>query len=293
MNSATHAEADPELERLIELLSTRHELDIRGYKRSTLYRRIRKRLSDSGAGSVSEYVRLLEKRPEEYARLISTILINVTEFFRDPEAWEYLQACLQPRVAGWSGEPIRVWSLGCSTGEEPYSTAILLAELLTPEQFRAVKIYATDIDEASLSVARTAVYGPETLRNVDAERLRRFFHPLSGSRYAVNPEIRAAVVFGRHNALGDPPISRLHLLVCRNLLIYFDSATQRQILTRLHYGIRNDGYLFLGKAETLMTRSALFQAVEPRFRIFQKLPGGLLPAGTGGAAADGPPAPPR
>lgn len=265
---------DPELEHIIEKISTEHGFDVRGYKRSTLYRRIRKRISDAGVTSPEEYLFRLETDRLEYAQLINTILINVTEFFRDPEAWQYLQKECLPALLRrrGPGQPIRCWSVGCATGEEAYSLAICLIEELGERPLGDVKIYATDMDEGALAPARAGIYGPEDVRNVSPERLTRFFEELPGGRYMIRRELRSSVIFGRHNVLVDPPISRQDILVCRNLLIYFDAETQKQLLPRFHYALRDEGILFLGKAETLMTRSMLFRPVEPRYRIFQRVP---------------------
>jgi two-component system CheB/CheR fusion protein len=277
---AERAPAQGELEPIVEKISEEHGFDIRGYKRTTLYRRIRKRMTDARCSSVREYLARLQTDPHEHAQLINTILINVTEFFRDPEAWEYLcRSCLPPLLKHKpAGEPVRAWSVGCATGEEAYSLSICIAELLAGEP-RAVKIYATDMDEGALSAARAGVYGPSDLENVSSERRERFFEELPGGRFKVRREVRTPVIFGHHNVLRDPPISRLDVLVCRNLLIYFDGDTQQQILKRFHYALRHGGYLFLGKAETLMSRSTLFRPVEPRYRVFQRA----------GAPAAGPP----
>lgn len=264
---------DAAMERIVERVSTVHDFDLRGYKRSTLYRRLRKRMLDTGCGSPEEYLRRLDGDPQEHAALVSTLLIHVTEFFRDPEAWEFLEhECLAPALhARPPREPVRVWSAGCATGEEAYSIAITLADLLPERRLDNVKIYATDADERALSLARAGVYTPEEMRNVPEARLRGYFNELPGCRFEVRREIRAALIFGRQNLLVDPPISRLDLLVCRNLLIYFDAETQQQILARFHYALREGGYLFLGRAETLMSRSLQFRPVEPRHRIFQRI----------------------
>lgn len=262
---------DPELEALIEQVSLECRFDLRGYKRSTLYRRLHKRMQEAGARSVAEYREQLSTSPEEVDRLLATVLINVTEFFRDPEAWHYLQTeCLPPRLEGWSEDPLRGWTTGCASGEEAYSLAIVLAELLPPARFAQVRIFATDVDEDSLSVARAGLFHADTLRNVDAARLERFFTPAGEDRYLIRPEIRSTVVFGRHNLLADPPISRVHLLLCRNLLIYYHSTAQAQMLERLRYALRPDGILFLGKAET--PRSAAFRVLEPRYRLYELAP---------------------
>jgi two-component system CheB/CheR fusion protein len=266
-----------ELERIVQHVGARREFDIRAYKRSTLYRRLRKRMGDAGCRTADEYLSLLRADEREYGRLIDSILINVTEFFRDPEAWECLEALLRERLAARpAAEPLRAWSVGCANGAEPFTLAILLKELL-PEGAPAFKVYATDIDEDALAAARAAIYAPDDLRNLSAERLERCFEPRPGGRYGVRRDLRSCVVLGRHNVLGDPPISRLDLLVCRNLLIYFDPETQSQLFPRFHYALREEGVLFLGKAETLMSRSTLFRPLEPPQRIFEKLPAGVSP----------------
>jgi two-component system CheB/CheR fusion protein len=265
---------DPDLEGVIDKVSIEHGFDVRGYRRSTLYRRIRKRMNDAGCATTEDYMVRLETDPQEYSQLINTILINVTKLFRDQDAWEYLQSHCLPQLLHnrTPGDPIRAWSTGCATGEEAYSLAICLAELMGETSLRDVKIYATDVDEGALAVARTGMYEPDDLQNVSRERLERFFEPLPGGNYKIRRDLRTIVIYGRHNVLQDPPISRLDILMCRNLLIYFDNATQNQLLSRFHYALRPEGYLFLGKAETLMTRSTLFRAIEPRYRIFQRGP---------------------
>lgn len=269
----TEGPLEGDLERIVEKISTEHGFDVRGYKRTTLYRRIRKRMQDARCATPEDYQVRLETDAGEYAQLINTILINVTEFFRDPQAWEYVQKeCLAPLVRRKpADEPIRAWSAGCATGEEPYSLAICLAEL-TEGTGRPFKIYATDMDEGALSIARAGVYHPTDLRHVSPERRERFFEELPGGRYRTRREIRSNVIYGQHNLLEHAPISRLDVLVCRNVLIYFDTATQQQLLRRINYSLREDGFLFLGKAETLLSRSALFRIVEPRYRVFQKVP---------------------
>lgn len=265
---------DPALERIIERVSTEHGFDVRGYKRSTLYRRLRRRMSDAGCANVEDYLVRLETDRHEYPQLVNTILINVTEFFRDPEAWDFLRdECLAPLIRDRGpGEPVRAWSVGCASGEEAYSLAITLADLLGERSLRDVKIYATDLDDAALAQARAGIYRAEDLKNLSRQRQERYLDELPGGRFGVRRELRSAVIFGRHNIMADPPISRLDVLVCRNLLIYFDNDTQHQLLARFHYALRPQGFLFLGKAETLLSRSMLFRPVEPRFRIFQRAP---------------------
>lgn len=271
MNRSFEVARDPELELVIDKISEDHGFDIRGYKRSTLYRRLRKRVSDAGCANSEAYLALLQHDPREFHHLLGTLLINVSEFFRDPDAWDYLQQhCLEPLVrARKEGEPLRVWSVGCASGEEAYSLAICLAELLGDAFPEAVKIYATDLDDDALAHGRACIYGPDALLNVSSERLERYFTPQPGGTYRVRRDLRSAIVFGQHNVLSDPPISRLHLLTCRNLLIYFNSVTQQALFPRFHYALQPGGYLFLGKVEASLNRSKLFRPLEARHRIFQ------------------------
>jgi two-component system, chemotaxis family, CheB/CheR fusion protein len=266
------SQADLNLEPVVEKISTEHGFDVRGYKRTTLFRRIRKRMADVRCSTVADYLVRLETHPHEYSQLVNTILINVTEFFRDPDAWEYVQrACLEPMLRQGAGQPVRAWSVGCATGEEAYSLSICMAELVEGQAV-PVKIYATDMDEDALAAARAGVYDPDNFQNVSPARRERFFEELPGGKYRVRRDIRTSVIFGHHNVLEHAPISRLDILVCRNVLIYFDNATQQELLRRFHYAVRDGGYLFLGKAETLMSRSGLFRPLEPRYRVFQRVP---------------------
>lgn len=265
---------DPGLEHIIETIGTTDGFDVRGYKRFALYRQIRKRIADSGFPNAAAYLARLETDRQEYTHLVNTLLSNSTEFFCDPEAWLYLRdECLRPLVQRRRpGEPLRFWCVGCATGEEPYSLAIGLAELLGERSLLDVKIYATDMDDDALTQARSGIYARDDLRNVSPERLGLYFDELPGRRHVIRRDLRASVIFGRHNALVDPPISRQDVLICRNLLIYFDTETQQQLLPRFHYALREEGHLFLGKADSILRRSTLFRPLAPQFRIFQRVP---------------------
>ncbi len=164
-----------------------------------------------------------------------------------------------------------MWSAGCASGEETYSLAILLAEALGAETFRQrVKIYATDVDEDALNQARQAAYTDKDLRTVAADLRERYFEA-NGDRYVFRPDLRRSIIFGRHDLFQDAPISRLDLLVCRNTLMYFNAEAQHRILARFHFALNEDAYLFLGKAEMLLTHANLFSPVDLRHRIFLKV----------------------
>ena len=265
---------DPEFEALLKHIQETRGLDFRGYKRTSLRRRIGLRMEAVGAEDFAAYRAHLEAQPGEFADLLNTVLINVTSFFRDPDAWEVLREQVIPAVvaAAKDDRAIRVWSVGCASGEEPYSIAMLLAEAMGTVEFcRRVKIYATDLDEEALKVARLATYSPREVEGVPPELLEKYFER-TNNHYVFERELRKCVIFGRHNVVHDAPIGRIDLLTCRNLLIYLEAETQAIVLPRLHYALNREGYLFLGKAETQLARSALFRPVEMKHRIFMKVP---------------------
>jgi two-component system CheB/CheR fusion protein len=265
-------DAPPELEPLLDYLKRTRGFDFTAYKRSSLNRRIRKRMQAVAVPEFAEYIDYLEVHPEEFQHLFNTILINVTGFFRDTAAWQFLATDIIPRIVGDKHEQIRLWSAGCASGQEAYSLAIVLAEALGIERFRArVKIYATDVDEEALAQARQATYGPREVEDVPPALLAKYFER-TPNHYVFNKELRRSVIFGRHDLVQDAPISRIHLLVCRNTLMYLNSETQARILARFHYALNGDGFLFLGKAEMLLTHSHLFSPVDLKHRVFVKVP---------------------
>ena len=269
-------EGNHEFGALLQYLKNARGFDFTGYKPATLQRRIAKRMREVGAQTAGDYVDYLEVHPEEFPRLFNTILINVTAFFRDPEAWDYLASEAIPSIiaAKPPGEPIRIWSAGCASGEEAYTLAMVLAEALGPEAFdRRVKIYATDLDEQALSEARQATYTSEQIKPVPAEFRDKYLSPANGG-FAVTTSLRRNVIFGRHDLVQDAPISRLDLLVCRNTLMYLNAETQARVVARLHFAVRDQGLIFLGKAEMLLTHGDLFTPLTSRYRVFVKVPRG-------------------
>jgi two-component system CheB/CheR fusion protein len=259
---------------LLDYLRDNRGFDFTGYKRSSLARRVHKRMSMVGIENFGDYMDHMEVHPEEFSFLFNTILINVTTFFRDKPAWDYLAKEIIPQIIGEHGrkDPIRVWSAGCASGEEAYTLAIVLAEALGMDAFRQqVKIYATDVDEETLTQARHATYRTEQLEPVPAELRDKYFQP-NGKHTVFRSDLRRSLIFGRHDLLHDAPISRLDLLVCRNTLMYFNAETQRHILARLHFALKDSGFFFLGKAEMLLTHAKLFTPVNLNHRIFSKVP---------------------
>src|SRR5881628_594282 len=263
---------DDRFEALLDYLKGTRGFDFTAYKRSSLMRRIQKRLQAIGIESYDAYQAYLAAHPEEFGLLFNTILINVTSFFRDPEAWGYLTSQILPRIltGGRPDSAIRVWSTGCASGEEAYTLAMILAEHLGIEAFRRrVKIYASDVDEDALMQARHATYGATQVEDVPPELLSKYFERVD-DRYLFHKDIRRSIIFGRHDLIQDAPISRVNLLVCRNTLMYFTRETQAKVLNRFHFALRNGGFLFMGRAELLLTHGELFTPVELKWRVFGK-----------------------
>ncbi len=272
------APANGTLEVLLDYLRRSRGFDFTGYKRTSLSRRVQKRMQDVGADTYLSYLDLLEVDPDEFTQLFNTILLNVTSFFRDPPTWDYLSGEIMPQLAAGKGadEPIRVWSAGCASGEEAYTLAMVAAEALGAEAVRErVKIYATDVDEEALAQARQARYDARRVEGVPPELLERYFER-SGDEYVFSKDLRRSVIFGRHDLIQDAPISRIDLLVCRNTLMYFNSETQARVLARFSFALREGGYLMLGKAEMLLAHSNVFTSMDLKRRVFRKVPGATL-----------------
>lgn len=275
MDGTTDEATDEAFEALLRYMRDSRGFDFTGYKRTSLMRRVRHRMDQAGYTSFEEYLDVLQASSDEFASLFNTILINVTAFFRDPEAWEFISAEVIPRMLAERGpdDPIRVWSAGCASGQEAYTLAMLLAEALGPDAFRQrVKIYATDIDEEALAEARTASYDARAVESVPQDLLARYFEQVNG-RYIFHKDLRRAVIFGRNDLVKDAPISRVDLLVCRNTLMYLNAETQRNVLGRLHFALGPQGTLFLGHAEMLLSHSDRFTPLNLKNRIFRKAVG--------------------
>lgn len=266
--------SDSSFEALLDYVKRSRRFDFTGYKRGSLIRRVTKRMQMVGVEGYSNYLDYLEVHPDEFAHLFNTLLINVTSFFRDRPAWEYLSSEIIPRIVASkdSHDPIQVWSAGCASGEEAYTIAIMIAEVIGIEQFRErVKIYATDIDDEALNQARQATYLARDVHELSPEQLEQFFEQSEDS-YTFRKDLRRSVIFGRHDLIQDAPISKIDLLVCRNALMYFNAETQARILARFHFALQDGGFLFLGKAEMLLTHANTFTPVHLKCRIFSKVP---------------------
>jgi two-component system CheB/CheR fusion protein len=263
---------DRELTELLQYLHERRGLDLSGYKRVGLIRRLTKRMRTVGVEGFGAYQSFIETHPTEYTGLLDTLLINVTAFFRDDLPWEYLRTEIVPRLLEQKGatEVIRVWCAGCATGEEAYSLAIVLAEALGIEKFmERVKLYATDLDNEALAKARLGTYSERDLAEVPAPIVEKYFDHRDQTLH-FRKDLRRGVIFDRNDLVKDAPISHVDLLACRNTLMYFDGPTQAKILARFHLALNEGGFLFLGRAETTLGHATLFTPMDLRRRVFAK-----------------------
>lgn len=245
--------------------------DFSQYKNSTFIRRVQRRMQAAQAASLADYVELLRKEPQEVEALFRDLLIGVTQFFRDAHAFDVLQRDVIPKLMQDKGpdDQVRIWVPGCATGEEAYSIAILLRErMIETGAAPKVQIFATDIDDHALAIARAGLYPEAISRDVSPERLEQFF-VREGSDYRVSKEIRGMCIFSVHNVIKDAPFSRLDLISCRNLLIYLDAALQDRVLRLFHFALRHGGYLFLGPSENVTQHPKLFTKVDGKLRLFQ------------------------
>lgn len=260
---------------LLERIREATGVDFSQYKRTTLRRRVARRMVLHRLVEIDDYLRLLEDAPGEAEALYHDLLITVTEFFRNPEVFETLKRHVFPALIADRPRhsPIRIWILGCATGEEAYSLAIAFTEFLEEaDRPVALQVFATDLSARAIDIARAGTY-PRTIANqVAPERLRRFFVEVDGS-YRVTKRIRDLVVFARHNALVDPPFSHIDLVTCRNLLIYLEPAAQHRLIALLHYALRPTGFLLLGTSETVGSQRELFQVIDPKQKLFVRKPG--------------------
>ena len=262
------------LEKVLILLRARTGQDFSLYKKNTVYRRIERRMSIHQINRIASYVRYLQENPQEVELLFKELLIGVTSFFRDPEAWEHLQkdaitALLKGRPAG---VVLRAWSAGCSTGEEAYSLAMAFKETLDqvrPEESFSLQIFATDLDRDAIDRGRLGVYPANIAADVSPERLRRFFVK-EDDRYRVGKEIREMVTFATQNVIMDPPFTKLDILICRNLLIYLTPELQKKLMPLFHYSLTPGGVLFLGSAEAVGSFTTLFAPLNAKSRLFRR-----------------------
>jgi len=269
------------LEKIVILLRLHTGNDFSLYKKSTVYRRIERRMSIHQIHKIAAYVRYLQENPQELGLLFRELLIGVTSFFRDPAAWTQLKEQAIPALLAGrpAGGPLRAWAAGCSTGEEAYSLAMVLQEALEearpPRRF-ALQIFATDLDRDAIEKARGGVYPANIAADVPPARLSRFFLREEGGGYRVVKEIRELVIFAPQNLVMDPPFTRLDLLSCRNLLIYLTPEIQKKLLPLFHYSLNPGGLLFLGSAETVGGSSDVFTPLDIKSRLFRRRESALV-----------------
>lgn len=262
------------LEKVLILLRSRTGHDFSLYKKNTIYRRIERRMGIHQINGIALYVRYLQENPQEVELLFRELLIGVTSFFRDPEAWKQLTEASLPALlaARPAGGVLRAWSAGCSTGEEAYSLAIAFKEALEqlkPSENFTLQIFATDLDKDAIDKARQGIYLSNIAAGVSPERLKRFFIK-EGNSYRVSKEIREMVTFATQNVIMDPPFTKLDILVCRNLLIYLTPELQKKLFPLFHYSLNPGGVLFLGSAESVSTFTNLFEPLNIKSRLFRR-----------------------
>ncbi|MEI8079391.1 MAG: chemotaxis protein CheB, partial [bacterium] len=262
------------LKKIFVLLRTRTGHDFSLYKRNTIHRRIERRMAVQQIATVSEYIQFLQQTPAEVEALFRDLLIGVTNFFRDPEAFKVLEQKIIPQL--FAGMPangvIRVWVPGCSTGEEAYSIAILLAEQqeLLKQSFH-VQVFATDIDSQAIATARVGIYPASIAADLTPERLTRWFTAEHGhGLYRIHKSIRDLLVFSEQSVVKDPPFSKLDLISCRNLMIYLSGEVQKKLIPVFHYALHPDGFLFLGTSETVGDYGDLFATLDRKAKLYQR-----------------------
>jgi two-component system CheB/CheR fusion protein len=290
---SANAGEDDGHKKILLLLHNHSGVDFSLYKNATIRRRIHRRLVVNGKATLAEYAGFLRGNAKELDALYSDVLISVTSFFRDPEAFQILQREVLPKLIDKRGEePVRCWILGCSTGQEAYSVAMAFVETMdNAPRMRQLQVFATDLNEALLDKARHGLYAKSLAEDVTPQRLERFFIEEEGG-YRVRKALRERVVFARQNLISDPPFSRMDLISCRNLLIYLEPSIQKKALPTFHYALKPGGFLMLGASETIGTFTELFEPVDKKHKIYAKKPAPSptfhLPMRRAQGQADGP-----
>jgi two-component system CheB/CheR fusion protein len=272
--SVTESVPETAMKKIFVLLRTQTGHDFSQYKPSTINRRIERRIAVNQIELIDGYVKFLQRDPAEVQALFRDLLIGVTSFFRDPDTFKVLEEKAIPKIFANKGEwaAIRVWSSGCSTGEEPYSLAMLLAEgMEARKKSFAIQVFATDIDSQAIAVARAGIYPASIATDISPERLARFFTLESGGgHYRIHKGIRDMVIFSEQDVVKDPPFSKLDLISCRNVMIYMGSVLQKKLIPLFHYALNPGGTLFLGTSETTGDFSNLFSALDSKHKLYQR-----------------------
>ncbi|MES2761156.1 MAG: CheR family methyltransferase [Bacteroidota bacterium] len=266
-------DSNSDLSSIFEILQKRNGVDFSHYKLSTIKRRIQRRILKNNIKSIKDYAKLLEDNNKEAETLYADLLINVTSFFRDIETFRYLKTAILPKLLKEKKkkDTLRIWVAACSTGQEAYSIAIMIAEMQEKLNDKTpVQIFATDLSEIAIKAARLGEFSKSDLKTISAVRLERFFTKVK-SRYRITQQLREMCVFGTsHNILRDPPFSRMDLISCRNLMIYFDAPAQKKVLATLHFALNEKGYLMLGKSETIGSGSTHFTQVNSKYKVYSR-----------------------
>ncbi len=271
-DSEIAAKMPDSLQKILILLRSQTGHDFSLYKKNTVLRRIERRMGVHQIDKLSDYVRYMQEHPHEINLLFKEIIIGVTNFFRDKDAFEVLKTKVYPHLLQERSpdDNISIWVVGCSTGEEAYSIAITLREYIVKEGLDIkVQIFATDIDEDAIETARQGVYPDSIAVDVSVERLKRFFTK-RGNTYHINKEIREMLVFAPQDVIKDTPFSKLDMISCRNLLIYFDAELQKKVLPLFHYTLKPEGILFLGSSETIGDFTDLFDTFDKKWKFFKR-----------------------
>jgi len=264
---------DVSLKAIVELIRQRSPLDFSDYKPSTILRRTKRRAAQHDFNSLVKYLAFLKTSPEEIQALTKDFLISVTSFFRDKEAFEYIRHNVLPGILKnlKPKEELKIWVAGCATGEEVYSLAILIAEQLSGKQEQPiVKIFATDIDSAALVHAGKGIYPPDAVKDVSAERLKKYFSK-EGTHYRIKPNLRKMAIFAQHDLVKNPPYCNMHFISCRNLLIYMAPILQKKVFSMLLFGLKLDGYLFLGSSENPMPIIQNLEIVSKQYKLYRNI----------------------
>ncbi|PHN02357.1 CheR family methyltransferase [Flavilitoribacter nigricans] len=269
--------AENSLEEITAILKTHENFNLQQYKPSTVQRRIARRMSLTNIDDYKTYLERLRNIEEERKLLTKDLLINVTDFFRDPEAFEVLEKKVIPNIVSKleKEQPVRIWIAGCASGEEAYSIAILfLEERGKQRKSNPIKIFATDIDEQAIKIARKGVYPESIAREMPKKFLEKYFTITANSyHYRINNQVRDLISFAIQNSVIDPPFSHMHLISCRNLLIYLKKEMQEKVLGAFYFALNEDGYLFLGSSETITSKQNSFKTLSKKWRVYQKIPG--------------------
>lgn len=268
------------LARILAIVRTRVGVDFSQYKPNTILRRLERRFSINQVENPEDYIQLLQQSPYEVKILYKEILIGVTQFFRDPAAWDLLKEKVVPKIfeTKQNNSTIRIWSAACSTGEEAYSLAILLREYMDENDiYFDVKVFASDLDKDALEFAGTGIYPESIASDVTEQRLKKYFIKNKEEGYQIIEQIRRMVIFAKHNLVKDPPFSKIDMVVCRNLLIYLKPEMQNKVLSIFHFALNKNGFMFLGSSENLGSLSEVFSVIDSKSKVYKYKKDGQAP----------------